>query len=146
MSIADRYPDTALDVAPPLDLLRPAERQAVTPAAVRGLVRLAKAWNLTVEQVCTLLGDVPASTWHAWAQRPPRDLGLDRLTRVSYLLGIYTALHVLYPRSPLADEWIGRPNTNPLFDGRRPLDMLLEGGIPAMDRVRALLDARRGAA
>jgi hypothetical protein len=89
---------------------------------------------------------VPPSTWHAWVKRPPRDLGVDRLTRVSYLLGIYSALHVLYPGSPLADQWVARPNTNVLFGGQRPLDILLVGGITAMDHVRSLLDARRGGA
>ena len=74
-----------------------------------------------------------------------RHLGVDRLTRVSYLLGIFTALHVLYPASPLADQWIARPNSNAMFGGRRPLDIMLTGGIAAMDRVRSLLDARRGA-
>jgi hypothetical protein len=38
------------------------------------------------------------------------------------------------------------PNTNPLFNGATPLDVMLRGGIPAMERVRALLDARRGGA
>jgi hypothetical protein len=64
---------------------------------------------------------------------------------VSYLLGIHQALHVLYPDSRLADEWVRRPNTNALFAGRAPLEVLLDGGIAAMDRTRALLDARRGA-
>jgi hypothetical protein len=131
---------------PWVDLHRPVERVRLSSAAVRSMSSLAPAWELTVDQLCTLLGGVPPSTWHAWVKRPPRDLGVDRLTRVSYLLGIYSALHVLYPDSVLADQWVSRPNTNVLFDGQRPLDMLLVGGITAMDRVRSLLDARRGGA
>ena len=144
MTNAVRYPDSRFELAPNTDLQRGTERTRLTAPAVRSMQRLARAWALTVDQVCALLGDVPTSTWHAWANKPPRDLGVDRLTRVSYLLGIYTALHVLYPKSPLADEWVARPNTNLLFGGRRPLDVLIDGGIPAMDRTRALLDARRG--
>ena len=145
MRIAVRYPDTRFEFAVTADLGNAAERSRLTPAAVRSLQRLAHEWGLTVEQVCALLGDVPASTWHAWANKPPRDLGVDRLTRVSYLLGIYTSLQVLYPASPLANQWPTRPNTNAVFGGRRPLDVLIDGGIPAMDRTRSLLDARRGA-
>ena len=141
---AVRYPTSRFDVAPWTDLTVAAERTRTTGAAIRAMVRLADAWGLTIDQVGTLLGGVPASTWHAWVNKQPRDLGVDRLTRVSSLLGIYTALHVLYPDSPLADEWITRPNTNVLFAGRRPLDVVLDGGIGAMDRVRMLLDARRG--
>ena len=62
---------------------------------------------------------------------------------MSLLLGIYTALHVLHP-GQLADEWVQRPNSNPQFAGRTPLQAMLSGGIPAMLEVRALLDGRRG--
>ncbi|MCL6464882.1 MAG: MbcA/ParS/Xre antitoxin family protein [Acidobacterium ailaaui] len=36
------------------------------------------------------------------------------------------------------------PNTNPIFAGRPPLEYMLQGGTPAMEIVRRLLDARRG--
>lgn len=145
MSVAVHYPDNGSEFVAPADLGLAADRVRLTPAAVQGVQLVAAAWRLTVEQTCALLGDVPASTWHSWVARPPRDLGVDRLTRVSYLLGIHQALHVLYPNSPLADEWVRRPNTNAVFGGSRPLDVMLHGGIAAMDRTRALLDARRGA-
>jgi hypothetical protein len=67
---------------------------------------------------------------------------IDRLTRVSLLIGIFKALHVLYSEA-LADRWILMPNTNRLFGGASPLDYMLRGGLPAMLTVRRLLDARR---
>ena len=140
-----RYPASRFETQAWVDLRDPTEQARLTPAAVRATARLGDAWGLTVAQVCTLLGDVSPSTWHAWVRTPPKTLGVDRLTRASYLMGIYAALHVLYG-SPLADEWVHLPNTNPLFNGRTPLDAMLLGGIPAMERVRALLDARRGGA
>jgi hypothetical protein len=36
------------------------------------------------------------------------------------------------------------PNRNPIFAGATPLHYVLRGGIPAMQVVRRLLDARRG--
>lgn len=140
-----RYPASRFETQPWVDLRDPSEQARLTPAAARGMARLAEAWGLTVPQVCSLLGEVSPSTWHAWAKSPPRTLGVDRLTRASYLLGIYTALHVLYG-DELADEWVHLPNTNALFNGSTPLDVMLRGGIPALERVRALLDARRGGA
>jgi hypothetical protein len=145
VSLAQQYPHSEAPFSPPPDLREPSDRARLTRAAIDGLQHIAAAWSLTVEQTCGLMGDVPASTWHSWVARPPRDLGVDRLTRASYLLGMYQALHVLYPNSRLADEWVRRPNTNPLYGGRAPLDVLLDGGIAAMDRTRSLLDARRGA-
>jgi hypothetical protein len=73
---------------------------------------------------------------------PDRLLDTDRLTRISYLIGIFKALGVLYSE-PLADAWIRRPNTNPLFGGLTPLAYMIQGGQPAMQSVRRLLDARR---
>jgi hypothetical protein len=144
MTTIMRFPASRFEVEPWVDLRDPSERRRLTPAAVRSMARLADAWGLTVEQLCTLLGGVPASTWHAWVKKPPRDWGVDRLTRASLLLGIYSALQVLYPGHRLADEWVKRPNSNVLFGGRAPIDLLLAGGIAAMTQVRSLLDARRG--
>jgi len=140
-----RYPASRFETQAWVDLRDPSEQARLTPAAVRGVARLAEAWGLSVTDVCSLLGEVSPSTWHAWAHRPPKSLGVDRLTRASYLLGIYAALHVLYG-DELADQWVRLPNTNALFNGSTPLDVMLRGGIPAMERVRALLDARRGGA
>ena len=145
MSIAlpARYPASRYETVSWTDLSDAQQRVRLTDPAVRGMVGLAKSWSLTVEQTCALLGDVAPSTWHAWVKSPPKDLGVDRLTRASYLMGIYNSLHVLYPGT-LADEWMSRPNTNSLFVGQPPLVTILVGGIPAMHQLRALLDARRG--
>jgi hypothetical protein len=102
-----RYPASRFETQAWVDLRDMAEQARLTPAAVRGMGRLADSWGLTVPQVCALLGDVSPSSWHAWARTPPKTLGVDRLTRASYLLGIYTALHVLYG-DELADEWVHR--------------------------------------
>lgn len=125
------------------DLSDAATRVGLTGPALAALPQLQRRWRLTVDQVRGLLGDVPASTWHSWRKSPPADLGEDRLTRVSLLLGIYTALHVLHP-GDLADEWVLLPNRNPVFNGRTPVETMTRGGIPAMLAVRALLDGRRG--
>ena len=138
-----RAPATRHEVDHWVDLRDATTRERLTASAVPGLVRLARVWGLSVEQTCALLGDVPASTWHAWKANPPADLGVDRLTRVSYLLGMYSALHVIFT-GPLADEWMTRPNTNTLFGGAAPLDVVIRGGIPAMAAVRQYLDSQRG--
>lgn len=69
-------------------------------------------------------------------------LEADRLTRISYLIGIFKALRILHSE-PLADEWVQLPNSNPIFGGQTPLAYMLRGGLPAMETVRRLLDARR---
>lgn len=73
---------------------------------------------------------------------PNRVLDADRLTRISYLIGIFKALRILHADT-LADEWMQLPNTNPIFGGQTPLRYVIRGGLPAMQTVRRLLDARR---
>lgn len=61
--------------------------------------------------------------------------------RISYLIGIYKALHILHGDG-LADEWIKLPNANVMFSGQAPLTYMVLGGVGAMRNVRKLLDAR----
>ena len=84
-----------------------------------------------------------SSSFYAWKKDPRRVLDVDRITRISFLVGIYKALHILYG-DKLADEWVRLPNSNALFAGRTPLQFMLSGGLLAMQSVRQLLDARRG--
>jgi hypothetical protein len=43
----------------------------------------------------------------------------------------------------LADRWVHLPNSNRLFGGATPLAYMIRGGVPALQTVRRLLDARR---
>jgi hypothetical protein len=138
-----RSPATRAEVGEWPDLNDPRRRAELTPAALKAMRRLADSWHLSVKQAGDLLGGVPSSTWHAWKASLPPELGVDQLTRVSLLLGIYTSLHVLHP-GELADSWVSRPNTNVIFGSRTPLQAMIDGGIPALVQVRSLLDGRRG--
>jgi hypothetical protein len=65
------------------------------------------------------------------------------LTRISILTGIFKGLNILYSKK-LADRWVQLPNENPMFEGKTALAYMIKGGLPAMLRVRQLLDSRRG--
>jgi hypothetical protein len=80
--------------------------------------------------------------YYLMKRNPDRVLDVDRLTRVSLIVGIFKALRLLHSPA-LADEWIHLPNQNVIFGGRTPLSFMLKGGLPAMQVVRQLLDARR---
>jgi len=135
---ASRYESPAL-----VDFADSVVRAELTRAAVPALVRLAEGWQLGAERMCGLLGGISQSTWYSWKQGAPNELSVDQLTRVSYLLGIYSALHALF-REPLANQWVTRPNTNPLFGGRPPIELMAWGGIVALSQVREMLDGARG--
>jgi uncharacterized protein (DUF2384 family) len=119
-------------------------RDRLTPSAVDGIVRLAEVWRLTSAEVCALLGDVSERTWFRMKKGEwSGALSHDTLTRVSALIGIFKGLRLLFSE-PLSDEWVRLPNKGPLYGGRRPLDVMTEGGIPKMLVVRQHIDALRG--
>ena len=138
---------SALDEDPfpiPPNLADPYTRQRLTPAAVDGVVRLSGVWRLTSAEVCALLGDVSERTWFrmkkgAWSGV----LSQDTLTRISALTGIFKGLRLLFSEQ-LANEWVRLPNKGPIYGGRRPLDTMIEGGIPKLLEVRRHIDALRG--
>jgi antitoxin Xre/MbcA/ParS-like protein len=138
-----RYPASRYQPAPLVDLGSRAARERLSPAALTAFFAMAARWKLRDEDARALLGGVSNGPFYEMKRRPDRTLDADRLTRVSYLLGIFKALGVLHSER-LADAWLMRPNTNPLFAGLTPLEYMIRGGLPAMQAVRRLLDARRG--
>jgi Protein of unknown function (DUF2384) len=126
-----------------VDLSRKENRSRLSPAAIKGLLRIAAHWKLRDEDTRDLLGGVSSGSFYALKSRGAKTLDADQLTRISLLIGIYKALNILYS-AKLANAWMTLPNTNPMFGGDSPLNYLKKGGIPAFVRVRQLLDARRG--
>ncbi len=143
MNLAYAYPKSRYEPAVLVDLNNRAERERLSKSALQAFFKLTAAWQLRDEDARELLGGLSSSTFYEWKKNPDRVLEVDRITRISYLIGIYKALHILYG-DQLADQWVALPNTNPVFGGRSPLAQMLGGGLLAMQTVRKLLDARRG--
>jgi Protein of unknown function (DUF2384) len=122
----------------------PEVRRRLSGPAMRSFFNLAGKWDLSVNQQRGLLGWPAPSTYHKYKAGQVGSLSFDTLTRISLLLGIYKALHILYPQAELADQWIKLHNANPMFGGKAPLELMIEGGIDGLFQVRRLLDARRG--
>ena len=135
-----RLPGIAWDR--PVDLSDRAVQEKLSPAAVRAFFSLTSHWRLRDEDARGLLGGISNGSFYQ-LKRAPKTLDQDKLTRISLLVGVFKALNILYS-ARLADAWIQQPNANALFGGKSPLVYMLKGGLPAMIRVRQLLDARRG--
>ena len=138
------YPSSRFDAGPMVDLNSKADRERLSRSALRGFFRIVERWKVRDEDARELLGGLSSSAYYEWKKKPERVLEVDRITRISYLIGIYKALHMLYG-DKLADEWVNLPNSNAIFGGRTALAYMSGGGLLAMQTVRKLLDARRGA-
>jgi hypothetical protein len=112
--------------------------------ALRTFFRLAELWNLRIAEQRKLLGDPPESTFYKWKRQQDGTLGRDTLERISYLLGIYKALQILFPDPAQADAWLHKPNQSALFGGHSAIERMLSGNVADLYVVRQYLDAQRG--
>jgi len=132
-------------VAPPE--ARPTARPTVAAvqsragAALRAFFRLADDWRLTAEEQRALLGQPAKTTFYRWRQGETGAVSLDLVERLSHVLAIYGALHILYVDHERADAWIRRQNDAPLFGGQPPLERLLGGRVADLYEVRRYLEA-----
>jgi len=127
---------------PPVDLTDRATRERLSGPALRAFFNVMARWQVKDDDARQLLGGVTNGPYYEMKRSPDRLLDVDRLTRVSLVVGIFKALGLLYSDA-LADRWIHLPNTNRLFGGATPLAYMVKGGVPAIHTVRRLLDARR---
>ena len=139
-----RLRSTVWKPAPAAVRPEPEARKRLSAPALRAFFPIADAWRLSVTDQRALLGWPAASTFHKYKSGSPGTLSFDTLTRLSLILGIYKALQLLYPEPALADAWVRLPNTNVMFGGRPPLELMTGDGIDGLYRVRRLLDGRRG--
>jgi hypothetical protein len=136
------YPATRYRAETAPDLAARHERERLSAPGLKAFFAIAAAWQIRDDEARALLGGVTNGPFYEMKRNPDRVLDADRLTRISYVIGIYKALHVLHGDA-LADAWVRLPNRNAIFGGQTPLAIMIRGGLPAMQTVRRLLDARR---
>jgi Protein of unknown function (DUF2384) len=142
MPPAPAYPATRYEPAALVDLSAKGERERLSPSAIKAFFNVMSEWEVRDEEARILLGGISNGRFYGLKKKLGRTLDADTLTRVSYLVGIF-ALNILSSKK-LARAWMQLPNANRIFGGQTPLAYVVKGGLPAMQTVRCLLDARRG--
>ena len=136
------YPRTQYQPAEIADLSDPQVRERLSAGALQAFFNIMSHWKIKDEDARKLLGGIGNGTYYDYKKSPQRVLDQDKLTRISYLIGIFKTLNILHGQA-LADRWAQMPNRNRIFAGQTPLAYMIKGGSPAMQIVRRLLDARR---
>ena len=112
--------------------------------AIKATSRLLADWGIKDEFAARLAGARSTRTWQRMKHEDwSGELSQDERTRMSALVGLYQGLHV-YFGDELADRWVTLLNDGPLFGGQTPLSFMVDGGIPAIVRVRDYVDSLRG--
>ena len=143
MNALAQVPDLGLDLRKLPDLADPATRHRLSEPAIAAFFSIVDKWQLRNEDAMTLLGGASHGRYFELKKNRKGLLSQDELTRISLLIGIFKALNILFGQR-LANQWVSRPNSNPMFHDAPPMQYLGRGGVPAMIGVRRLLDSRRG--
>lgn len=99
----------------------------VSALAFRTFLAVMERLALPVRDRLALLG-IAKSTYTVWLKRLEQealhDVDGDKLDRMAYVLGIYELAGAVFPDGV---AWLTRANQAPVFQGRRPLDRMLNG-------------------
>ena len=112
-------------------------------AGLTAFFSIAEQWQLDADQQRILLGSPGRTTFFEWKKKKKGNISRDVLDRLSYILGIYKALHILFSADS-AQQWLRNPNKDPLFSGQSPLEYMLSGNLVSLSDVRRYLDWARG--
>ena len=133
----------ALRYAPEAGIVQSIAEQDKIAVIVKSVVRTADAWGLSNAEAAALF-DVPGASWGRMKAGTYKGvLDQDKVTRASLLIGLFKGLRLLF-NGPLTYGWPKTANSGPGFNGKSPVQIMCEGGIPAMLKVRQHIDALRG--
>lgn len=113
-------------------------------AAWKSLQNLIERFHFNESEGKILMGDMPRSTYFKGIKEHCGKLNRDQKERISYLLGIYKGLRILFTDAHQATTWINRANQLPPFNGMTPRQFLLEGSLVRLADVRRFIDFWRG--
>lgn len=100
-----------------------------TPAALKAVIKIMESWSCSRSQMSVILA-IPYSTLGRYMKTPEKArLSRDQQTRLSYILNIYRLIRMAFNNQANVDNFMSLENHNGQFNGRRPLDLLLEGSI-----------------
>jgi hypothetical protein len=100
MPLAPAYPATRYEPSPLVDLSAKAERERLSPSAIKAFVNIMEKWGVRDDDARALLGGISNGQYYEMKKKPERVLSTDTLTRISYLVGIF--LEIISPISATA--------------------------------------------
>ena len=140
-------PCNMLHVIEPLPATRPDERNRgysleQVQAMQRAVINLFGHWNVNDVDAAIILGGIAPRTFRRWREGDLGRVNRDLADRMSLLLGIHKALRIIFADAQAGYRWMVAPNE--AFAGRSALDVLRQGGMEDLVRLRRYLDAVRG--
>ena len=119
------------------------DEKAIGHVALKGFFGICREWGCTEEEMMQMLGGVSQSTLARYQALPHVTLSQDTLERISYILGIYESLRVMYPTAERANRRIRLETSEPPYLGASALDFMAQGSMKHLMETRRYFDAKR---
>lgn len=100
------------------------DNSEVSRIALKAFFNICDAWGLTDQEVKGLLGNPSTSLHQEWRAGNGPIVSQETLVRISYVLGIYKNLRILYSDESRANAWIRKPNK--AFAGESGLERMIQ--------------------
>ena len=130
----------------------PDEVQATTHPSYRGRItgpvkfvnQLLATWHLEPEKACILLGFEPSRLTYVndMLQGYETLTGRDAKDRIAHLFQIRKLLSALFQNETVENEWLREPHDT--LNGKKPMDLLLEGSMENLLLVREYVELVAG--
>lgn len=114
---------------------------------LRAVLRVLEKWQASSEQSCQILR-ISRSTYTRALQREGDwsvSLDADQLQRISLVLNIHSALRVIFDNPENVYGFVTMANHNEFFNGRSPLEVMVQGDMISLYETFRRIDALRGA-
>jgi hypothetical protein len=112
--------------------------------ALKGFFRITDMWECNGDERSKLLGGPSRTTLYNYSKLNPVKLSNDTMERISYVLGIYKALQLLYPTHERANRRIRLKTSDVPFCGKSPMEFMTQGSMMHLMMTRQYFDAKRG--
>ena len=116
----------------------PIDEKADAALLLSAFRKVAAMLRLTLPEQAAILG-VSRATLGGWKTTPGPDP--DKLDRMALFVGILGLASQAFPGERGAEGWLRGTNLDPMFQGKAPLDLLLEGKFESLIRTYDYLQA-----
>ena len=119
------------------------DEKAKGHVALKGFFGICREWGCTEEEMMQMLGGVSQSTLARYQALPHVTLSQDTLERISYILGIYKSLRVMYPTAARTNRRVRLEISALPFLGASALDFMTRVSLEHLMETRRYFDAKR---
>lgn len=111
------------------------DRDQITQIFIKSYVQIVKDWDLPDSKAERML-DIDSQTWmYIKEGKWNGPLNEENLTRIGEIASIYDAL-LSGLGGKAANRWATKPSKLSMFNGRSPVDAMIQEGRPMMERTQ----------